>query len=108
MTPGRWVSRASCQCYRLAGECRDGSGPLATSASGSFFLQAAQRVNDQCEGRRCLATARVIEVVSAPGRGPVLKYPNELPFGHVGPRKVLGDVGESKTIQGGIPNLEDV
>src|SRR5271166_672325 len=67
----------------------------------------AQRIDQQGDGRRGLATARVVEVVARPRRAPFLKRANETSAGEMGLSEILGHIGKPKTGERGVQNLKD-
>jgi hypothetical protein len=77
------------------GTCRARAGMAVRYVAGddAASLSEAQRIYQQGEGRRGLATARVIEMVAREGRAPVGEHAQQAPIGEVGLRLIFEHVG---------------
>src|ERR1700722_20903117 len=70
------------------------------------LIPVSQRLDQQAEGRRGLAAARIIEMIARIGRAPIHKHTFETALDDMGLGEVFGDIGEPKSRQRSVEHLE--
>src|SRR5882762_10154432 len=79
----------------ISHECE--AAPIWTRRVGAASASKAQRIHQQCKGRRGVTAARVVEVISRVRRAPILEHSLEKTFVDMGLCQVLRHISQAES-----------